>query len=286
MSRTAKWLSATAALAVLALAALVTGCGSGGNSTPTALKIGVSEKGKEASFALPKSVEGGLVEVTLTNEGKAPHGVQFIRVEGNHTGQEALKEIAGESEKSPDWIRGEGGIGRVEGGQTGTATVNLEAGNFLITDAATFEGKPATAEMKVTEGEEGVLPSTEGTVTAEETGEDEYAWDVSGLKAGKQQITFNSEGEKAIHLMIAVPVKGKAPPLSKIKEDFAKESGPPPSYIDFEKAQTTAILDGGKSQTAPVDLKKGEYIFFCPLTDRDGGKPHDQEGLLSVEKVG
>jgi hypothetical protein len=246
--------------------------------------MGVSENGKEASFSVPKSVEGGLVEVSLTNEGKAPHGVQFIRVEGNHTGQEALEEISGESEKAPDWIRAEGGIGRVEGGETGTATVNLQAGNFLITDAATFEGKPATAEMKVTEGDEGDLPSTDGTVTAEETGKDKYAWEVSGLKAGKQQITFNSEGEKAIHLIIAVPVKGKAPPLSKIKEDFAKE-GPPPSYVDFEKAQQTAILDGGKSQTAPVDLTKGEYIFFCPLTDRDGGKPHDQEGLLSVEKV-
>jgi hypothetical protein len=225
------------------------------------------------------------VEVSLTNEGKAPHGVQFIRVEGNHTGQEALEEISGESEKAPDWIRAEGGIGRVEGGETGTATVNLQAGNFLITDAATFEGKPATAEMKVTEGDEGDLPSTDGTVTAEETGKDKYAWEVSGLKAGKQQITFNSEGETAIHLIIAVPVKGKAPPLSQIKKDFSKE-GPPPSYIDFEEAQTSAILDGGLSQTTTLDLKKpGQYIFFCPLTDRDGGKPHDQEGLLAVETV-
>jgi hypothetical protein len=286
MSRPVKRLSGAAALALLALAALLAGCGGGGGNTePTALKIGVSEKGKEASFSLPKSVEGGLVELTLSNEGKAPHGVQFIRYEDGHTAKEVLEEIARESEKTPDWIRGEGGIGRVEGGETGTATLNLEAGNFVITDAAEFGGKPATAEMTVTEGDEGDLPGTEGAVTAEETGDDEYAWDVSGLKAGKQQITFDSEGDKAIHLMIAVPVKGKAPPLSQIKKDFAKENGPPPSYIDFEKAQTTAILDGGKSQTAPVDLKSGEYIFFCPLTDRDGGKPHDQEGLLSVETI-
>jgi hypothetical protein len=121
-------------------------------------------------------------------------------------------------------------------------------------------------------------------VTAEETGDDEYAWDDSGLRAGQQQITFDSEGDEALHLIIAVPVKGKAPPLSQIKKDFSKE-GPPPPYIDFESAQSTAVLDGGKSQTTPIDLKSGEYIFFCPLTDRDGGKPHDQEGLLAVEKV-
>ena len=47
--------------------------------------------------------------------------------------------------------------------------------------------------------------------------------------------------------------------------------------------------DSGRrhSQTTTLDLKKpGQYIFFCPLTDRDGGKPHDQEGLLTVETVG
>jgi hypothetical protein len=272
-----------AALAVLVLAAAIAGCG-GGNSEPTKLKIGVGEKGKEVSFSTPKSVEGGLVEVTLTNEGKGPHGVQLIRYTGNHTAKEVLEEVSGENEKIPDWIRGEGGIGAVEGGQTTTATLNLEAGNFVVTDAAEQEGKPATAEMTVTEGDEGDLPDTDGSVTAEETGKDKYAWDISGLKAGKQQITFHSEGDEALHLIIAVPVKGKAPPLSKIKEDFSKE-GPPPPYIEFESAQSTAVLDGGKSQTTPIDLKSGEYIFFCPLTDRDGGKPHDQEGLLAVEQI-
>ena len=284
MSRTTNWLSGAGALAVLALAALLAGCG-GGNSTPIALKIGVSEQGKEASFSLPKSVEGGLVELTLTNEGKAPHGVQFIRYTGGHTGQEVIEEVSSEKKKTPDWLRGEGGIGGVEGGQTANATLNLEAGKFLVVDAAEQgEGKPATAEMTVTEGDEGDLPSTDGTVTAEETGKDKFAWDVSGLKAGKQQITFDSEGDEAIHLIIAVPVKGKAPPLNQIKRDFSKE-GPPPHYIDIESAQSTAVLDGGKSQTTPIDLKSGEYIFFCPLADRDGGKPHDEEGLLAVEKI-
>jgi hypothetical protein len=273
--------SATALAAILAIA----GCGSSGNDTPSVLKIGVSEKGKTASFDLPKSAAGGLVEVKLTNEGKVPHGVQFIRYTGGHTGRDVIEEVSGENKKTPDWIRGEGGIGGVEGGQTANATLNLEAGKFLVVDAAELgEGKPATAEMTITEGDEGDLPSTDGTVTAEETGDDEYAWDVSGLRAGQQQITFDSEGDEALHLIIAVPVKGKAPPLSQIKKDFSKE-GPPPPYIDFESAQSTAVLDGGKSQTTPIDLKSGEYIFFCPLTDRDGGKPHDQEGLLAVEKV-
>jgi hypothetical protein len=287
-------LSLSKSVAPVILAALVTaliaaGCGgSSGSDEPTVLKIGVSEQGKKASFELPKSAEGGLVEVQLANEGKAPHGVQFVRFTEGHNEQEVLKELGGESEKTPDWIRGEGGIGAVGPGETGSATLNLEEGDFVVVDAATFgseSGPPATAPLKVTEGNEGDLPDTEGTVTAEEAGHDKYAWDISGLKAGKDEITFNSEGDKALHLILAVPVKGKAPSLDQIKKEFAEEKGPPPSYVEFEKAQSTAVLDGGKSQTTTLDLKKGQYIFFCPLTDRDGGKPHDQEGLLSVETV-
>lgn len=273
-------------LGLVALGVFISGCGDSGSDEPTVLKIGVSEKGKTASFSVPKSTTGGLVEVKLTNEGKAPHGVQFVRYEDGHTAAEALEMLEGESEKTPDWLRAEGGIGGVGGGESATATLNLEEGNFLISDAASFGEKPATAELTVEGGSSGDLPDTEGTVTAEETGHDKYAWDVSDLTSGPNQITFASEGDEAIHLIIAAPLRGKVPPLSQIKKEFGEEKeGPPPSYIDFEGAQSTAVLDGGKSQTAPLDLKPGKYLFFCPLTDRDGGKSHDQEGLLSIETV-
>jgi hypothetical protein len=275
-------------MAMAALAILLAGCGSSSSDSPSKLKLSVAESGKKASFTVPKSAEGGLVEVDLSNQGKAPHGVQFVRYTGDHTAQEALKEVSSESEETPDWLRAQGGIGAVQGGKSDTATLNLPEGNYVLIDAAAFsgaEGPPATAEMKIGSGSEGSLPSTPGTVVAEETGKDKYAWNISGLKAGENKITFESKGDEALHLIVAVPVKGKAPPLSTIKKDLGKE-GPPPSYVDFEGAQSTAILDGGLSQTTTLNLEKpGEYIFFCPLQDRDGGKPHDQEGLLKVETV-
>jgi hypothetical protein len=280
-------LSAALAIAASIVCLGIVGCGGSDETNPTPLKVGVTEQGKRTSFSVPKSAKGGLVTVTLTNEGKAPHGVQFVRYTGNHTAQETLKEVGGENEEIPKWIRGQGGIGSAAGGQSAKATLNLPAGNYVLVDAASFGegGPPATAELKVTEGDEGDLPSTSGTVTAAETGHDKFEWEISGLKAGENEVTFNSEGDDSLHLIIAVPLKGKAPPVSQIKKDLASE-GPPPSYVDFEGAQSTAILDGGLSQTTTLDLKKpGQYLFFCPLTDRDGGKPHDQEGLLAVETV-
>ena len=276
-------------VAAIATVGLMAGCGSSSESSPAKLSLKMIEEGKKSVFQAPKSTEGGLVEVTLANQGKAPHGVQFIQYTGGHSEEEVLKELGGNSRKIPSWIKLQGGIGSVAGGRTGAADVKLPEGSYVLADAAAFSaptsGPPATVPLKVSGEATGSLPSTPGTITAANPAKDKYKWETSGLKVGKNTITFNSKGKKAVHLMIAVPVKGKAPPISQIEKDLAS-NGPPPSYVDASEAQSTAIVDGGASQTTTIDLKKpGKYIFFCPLTDRDGGKPHFEEGLLKVQTV-
>ena len=281
--------------ALIALAGLIAGCGSSSsNSNPTKLSLSISEQGKTAAFQAPKTATGGLVQVSLANKGKAPHGVQFIQYTGSHTAADVQQQLGSNNNAIPDWIKLHGGIGSVTPGQTGTATVNLPQGNYVLVDAAALggpggsSGPPATADMKLSGGSTGDLPSTSAQVTAENPSKDHYKWDISGLKTGSNQVTFNSKGDpnEVVHMIIAVPVKGTAPPLSQIQQALAKQ-GPPPSYVDQSGIQNTALLDGGGSQTTTLDLKKpGQYIFFCPLMDRDGkGKSHDQEGLLSVQTV-
>jgi hypothetical protein len=277
--------SALGALVLAGLVALV-GCGSS-STKATKLSISLSEQGKKASFQAPKSAKGGLVEVSFKNLGKDPHGVQFIQYTGNHTAADVLKEVAAGSNKTPDWIKGQGGVTTVAGGKSSSATVNLDPGNYVVVDSAALGGSsapPATAEMKLTSGDSGDLPDTPATVSANQTGKDKYAWSISGLKSGVNQVRFDSKGKDALHIIAAVPIKGKAPSLTQIKKDFST-NGPPPPYLDVKNFATTPVLDGGKSQTLSLDLKPGKYVFFCPLTDRDGGKPHDQEGLLKFETV-
>jgi hypothetical protein len=279
--------------ATFGAAAIIAGCGSDSNSSnPTTLSLKIGENGKAAAFQAPKTAKGGLVKVELANQGKSPHGVQFIQYTGGHTMQDVLKQLGSNSNVIPPWAKLAGGIGSVAPGQTGAATVNLPGGNYVIVDAAALggggpsSGPPATAGLTLSGGSTGDLPSTPATVSADTNGHDKYKWDISGLKTGTNQVTFNSKGDDAVHLIIAVPVKGQAPPLSQIQSDLAK-NGPPPPYVDTSGTQSSAILDGGLSQTTTLDLTTpGQYIFFCPLHDRDGkGKSHDQEGLLSVETV-
>jgi hypothetical protein len=278
-------IAASAAGAALAAA----GCGSG-STEPTKVSMSISEQGKAASFKAPKTATGGLVDLSFKNGGKAPHGVQLIQYTGNHTVDDVLTQLGKNTDKVPEWLRAQGGTPAIPGGQSDSATLNLPEGNYAVIDSAALgggSGPPANAAMKFTSGDTGDLPSTPATVKAASIGKDKFAWDISGLKAGKNRITFDSEGSDALHFIIATPVNGKAPSIGKIKQDLGKAgSGPPPAYLDFQDAQSSAVLDGGTSQTTSLELRKpGQYIFFCPLTDRDGGKTHDQEGLLKVVTV-
>jgi hypothetical protein len=271
-------------------AAAIAGCGGSSNDKATQLSMTISESGKTASFQAPKTTKGGLVQVNLTNKGQAPHGVQFIQYTAGHSAADVQQQLGSNSDKIPSWIKLPGGIGTIAGGSTQSATLNLPAGNYVLVDSAALggpsSGPPATAQMTVSSGDNGDLPSTSGDVTANETGKDKFAWEISGLHTGQNDITFSSKGDESVHLIIAAPLKGNAPPDSQIVKDLSAGQGPPPPYVDIKNAQSTAILDGGLAQTTKLDLKTpGKYLFFCPLTDRDGGKPHFEEGLLKSETI-
>ena len=46
-------------------------------------------------------------------------------------------------------------------------------------------------------------------------------------------------------------------------------------------------VDGGKSLSAVLTFSKpGTYLLFCPLKDRDGGKPHFLEGMIKKVTIG
>ncbi len=272
------------ALALLVAAGAVAGCGSKKSSMAATLDISVADSGKAAKYTVPASAKGGLVKVTLTNHGKAPHGGQLVRIVGNHTPQQVVRVITSNADKTPEWIRGEGGPGTADPGGSATATVNLPAGKYIVGDFNGPSNKPAWAQFTVTTGKTGSLPSTPTTVTAANPSKDKYKWDISGsLKAGAQDLTFDSKGKKAIHLIAAFAVKGSPSKAALIKA--LKSNGKPPSFAQGPPT-FTSVIDGGKSQVTSFTLQKpGKYVLFCPLRDRDGGKLHFEEGLLTTVTV-
>src|SRR5439155_16700854 len=129
------------------------------------------------------------------------------------------------------------------------------------------------------------LPSTPTSVTAANPSKDHYKWEImGGIKAGPQSLTFNSKGKEAIHLIGAARITGNHSNAELVKA--LSTNGKPPSYVDTSSFTSTAVLDGGKSEVTSFVLDKpGKYVLFCPLPDRDGGKSHIKEGLLTTVTV-
>jgi hypothetical protein len=286
-----RWPLAALLLAVAALT--LAACGDkrkAAKATPTKLAVTITEAGKSGKYTLPATVAGGLVTLTATNHGSAPHAAQLVRIEGGHTGQEALKIIASNSNKTPAWMRAQGGLGTIPPGGTQSAAVNLPAGKYIVADLGggpNSSGPPGFAEFKVSGGATGALPTTPTTVDAAKIGEHKYEWKLSGapLKAGTDTVTFKSGGKDALHLIASFRVIGN-PSKAEIVKALGSQNGPPPKFVDQSSFSNTAALDGGLSQTTTLELSKpGRYVLFCPLTDREGGKSHDQEGLVTTVDV-
>jgi hypothetical protein len=278
-------MSVLAAAAAISTAALLAACGDDDEPSPASLEITAKDAGK-GSYALdaPTDATGGLTEVTLTNDTKAPQLAQLILLEDGHTLDEALEVISSEGEEIPDWLRAEGGIGTIAPGETASTTVNLPEGQYaIVDDAENGSREPATAELSVSGAEEGDLPDTDATVTASEVGDDKYEWEISGLTAGENTLTFNSEGEEALHHIVLAPNVGDAT-IDGVKNDL--ESQREPKSIDFENSVDSAVIDGEKSEVTQLNLEAGCYAAICFLPDRDEpDKPHFEEGLLDEVEV-
>jgi hypothetical protein len=47
----------------------------------------------------------------------------------------------------------------------------------------------------------------------------------------------------------------------------------------------TSAIDGGSSENAELQLKRGKYALLCSVADRDGGPPHIAQGTLGEAEV-
>jgi plastocyanin len=273
------------ALAVAALSLSACGgdddSGGGGEAEqPAQLAITLEEQGKKATLEADQpTTEAGTVELQFTNNGKSPHSVQLARVDEGHEAEEVLQ--AGEAWASgkkplPEWAHLAGGIGSVKGGESGTATVQLEPGKYVALDT-NAEGVPPFAEFEATgEAGGGELPSTDATIEAKD-----YSFESSGLTAGQNTVTFDNTGQQP-HVAEAIGIKGDAT-IEDVKKFIETEKGEPP--IDESKSFGTAIVDGGQSLVQEMNLEAGRYVVICYVPDREGGPPHLARGMVSELEV-
>lgn len=256
-----------------------TGAGAGGDQ-PQALAFDLKQEGKEATLTGPTTAEAGPVKIDFTNGAKAPSEVQLVRVDGDQTAEQVIKEIfdTEEGAPTPDYAHGAGGVGSTPPGGTGTSTQVLEPGTYHAIGQIQSEGeeiKPPTVTIEV-EGEGGgELPDAPATITAVD-----YGFETEGLKAGKNTIKFDNAGEE-LHHVVAAPIAQGATfeDVKKFAMTEGEPTGPPP--IEFMSARSTPVLDGGEAQVTDLELEKGKNVLLCFISDRAGGPPHVAKGMIT-----
>lgn len=300
-------------MAVLACLALVAGAcgGDDGTATPATTATTAAEEpaggaadftvvGKEYSFDVPAEVEGGVVTMEFTNEGKLKHEAQILGI-GDQTPEQALKDftpvIQGEGAPIPAYLGAHGGVLETDAGASGTSTFTLPVGNYLVVctltdlDSAEEGGEEGgeefklplhfnvgmAAPLKVTKVNDKQLPAADGTIVAKD-----YSFEVPALSAGKQTLVFKNEGPKEIHFaeFLEFPEGVDAAGALKAFEALLtlEEGSPPPEGTplpseEFEGA--SAVFNPGQGGTFEVELKaKRSYVVACFISDRAGGPPH------------
>ena len=264
-------------LLLACLPVLLAACGDdddGGSDAPQAFAVEANDEGVTA----PESVGPGAIEIRFSNTGKKDHGAQVIKVGEGHTAAEVLEagEAWGEKGKAlPEWITFHGGVNTMEAGDSGTAVVDLDAGDYAVFDIES-DADDAYAEFTV-EGDEGEdLPDTDGAIEARE-----YSFTANELTAGRGQVKFENVGDEPHHL-VAAPIKpGKT--IGDVRNFIKTEKGAPP--FSEEETFDTAILSGGTNAVIDVDLQSGDYALLCFIPDRAGGPPHAVKGMISAASV-
>lgn len=275
---------ASAVLAVGLLALLgISGCSSDDNK-PVSVSVNASEPSADQfKFDLPASIDGGVVKMDFKNTGKQPHELQLARVKDGTTPEQFAKDVL-ESEGSPipDYLLGAGGAGVTPPGATTTVTQKLDAGTYVYFcalgdgDAVHYKhGMLGSLKVNGDKGK-GDLPKADGSVKAKE-----YGFDISGLKAGSQTVSFENTGKEFHHALFVPLAAGATFDQAKaaLNAPPDQQTGPPP--IDFEKATGFEVVTpGGKLVQQSITLEKGTYVVLCFLTDKAGGPPHFTKGML------
>lgn len=272
------------------------------SSTAPAAPAGVALKAHEYGFDAPAEVEGGVVRLTLQNDGKLKH--EAVIVAAGDTPLDALKHdlgpvVKGEGQPTPSYLGFRGGVSLVAAGSSGTATLTLPPGNYVfvctLTDADSSDtaippsgsgsgsgeadqfhyDRGMAAPFTVKAANAAVMPSTDGVVAARE-----YAFDVPPLSPGAKTLTFRNDGQQDHSLAVSEFADGIDAASAKAAFDQflaadAAHRDPPDNLPIPTDVAFAGPLSAGAAATFTVGLKPNRtYVFACYMADRSGGPIH------------
>lgn len=269
------------------LLVVLAACGSDPTATPmpTATPVPqinqVSFTAVDYGFNGPDTIPAGMTGITMVNEGQELHHQQLVKLAEGMTADDLLAELlSGEAGPTPPGIVLTGGVSILSPGISGSITVNLAPGNYLmLCFIPNAEGNPHVALGMVKP-----LTVTEATgPLAAEPASDlnldlvDFGFNLSApISAGPQTIRVSNQGpqEHEAFLVRLNPGVTANAFLAAVAPDAPPGEPPGQGLGGF---QAISVGEGG---TFSIDFAPGNYALICFVEDPASGVPHFALGMV------
>jgi len=239
----------------------------------------VTYTARDYAFDGPEKIAGGWTTVTLLNQGKDLHQLQFLKLPDGKTAADFRAEMAADPTRLPRWVQRRSGPNSVGPGEQALAIVYLEAGEYvLVCGIPDSHGvphvvhgmlKPLHVAAAPTQPAE--VPSADQTITLAD-----FSFELSHpMKAGTRTIRVVNKGGQA-HEVVVV----KLSPGASV-ENFLDAFRPGVAFSPAGKPIGGLVgLDPGREGYFRAEFQPGKYGLLCFLPDLTTRAPHFARGML------
>ena len=272
---------------------------------------------------MPAEIEGGVVRLTLQNDGKLKHEAVVVAV-GDTPLDQVKKDLTpvvrGEGRPTAPYLHFQGGVSLVPPGSSTTSALTLPPGKYVVVcsltdaDSTTPDStgpdgagpdsagaaerppkRPAdrfhydlgmATPFTVTTANTAALPASDGTVVARD-----YAFDLPPLTPGTKTLTLRNDGHQDHSLAVSEFPDGVDAATAKASFEAllaATPDHPPPDDVVVPSDVAFAgPLSAGGQTTFTLELKPNRtYVFACYMSDRSGGPLHAHgKGMVAYATV-
>lgn len=242
----------------------------------------------DSTVRVPMAITSGHVTIRLTNRGRGPHQLQFLRLaQGRDTAEARAFLIANHA--MPSWATSVGGIGPVLPGETVTATALMAPGDYLMVDGLPApNGVPYFQNgVEATTRTTGAptrdlpnLPATHGILITDRYarfGNLQRSGTTYRLMENRDRITSVERGD----LTVRVEAMGS------VTHGLVLLRGDPAdirAYVRWASGRGNApvivsgipVLTPGSRAFLQLRLRAGSYVAFCPVV-------HARTGMRGFE---
>lgn len=243
----------------------------------------VSITAKDYAFDVPASFKGGLGRFSYANTGREPHFAAFAKVPPGKTFADVRSTLTSPPSAAPPSgpppFEDVASLSTTDPGATGNMTLNLPRGTYaLYCPIPSPDGTPHVAkgminEVTVTEGADGELPPSVGTIKAVDF---ELA-PLPPVKAGNNVFRLSNQGKQIHEINLVELPPGKT--VDDVVAWYREQKGPPP--MPPMLSLSGVAIKPGDEATTELNLKAGSrYAFVCAIPDFLGDfKPHVTKGM-------